>query len=64
MLLCVMPSASHIALCAGSGLSSALLGVPDSADPGTTSDGVQAAEVIAGVTDSPVFVGGGERRRA
>lgn len=48
----------------GSGLSSALLGVPDSADPGTTSDGVQAAEVIAGVTDSPVFVGGGERRRA
>ncbi|KAL4856115.1 hypothetical protein ACK3TF_003540 [Chlorella vulgaris] len=48
----------------GTGLDSSILDVPDSADPGTTPDGVQAAEVIAGVTDSPVFVGGGERRRA
>lgn len=42
--------------CAGT--PSALLDVPDSADPGTTSDGVQAAEVIAGASDAGVFVGG------
>lgn len=43
---------------ATAGASSALLDVPDGPDPGTSPDGVDAAEVIAGVTDVPVYVEG------